>query len=56
MSDITMCTNEDCPLKESCYRKTAPINTEWQSYQLFEPNKIDTNTFCDFYIDKNEKE
>lgn len=31
MSDITKCTGIDCPLREKCYRYTAPEGN-WQSY------------------------
>lgn len=32
MSDISKCSGEGCPLKEECYRFTAPANEFWQSY------------------------
>lgn len=37
MPDITLCTNDDCPLKDSCYRHTAKPDPIWQSYAHFEP-------------------
>lgn len=32
MADITMCSGKDCPLKEECYRHTAPVNEYRQAY------------------------
>jgi hypothetical protein len=32
MSDITKCNPKNCPLKETCYRFTAPVDDMWQSY------------------------
>jgi hypothetical protein len=39
MSDITMCNDSECPFKEHCYRSTAPVNDNWQSYFLGTPRK-----------------
>lgn len=36
MADITMCTNKQCPLRQICYRQTAPVNEFWQSYAEFQ--------------------
>lgn len=36
-NDITMCSNEDCPLKKKCYRHEATPNPYWQSYSDFQP-------------------
>jgi len=35
MADISKCLGHDCPLKETCYRHTAPSNTHWQAYGDF---------------------
>lgn len=35
MPDIAMCLNEECPLKETCYRFTATPSEYWQSYMDF---------------------
>jgi len=35
MADITMCTNEDCPLAEKCYRQQA-VASEYQYWAPFE--------------------
>ena len=32
MPDISMCSGQDCPLKEKCYRYTAPKSEFWQSW------------------------
>jgi hypothetical protein len=45
MTDITKCTGEGCPLKETCHRFTAPKGT-WQSYFLNSPIK---NGQCQYY-------
>jgi len=33
-NDITMCMNENCKVKEQCYRYTAKPD-KWQSYAMF---------------------
>jgi hypothetical protein len=38
MPDITMCTNGECSLKDSCYRFRA-IPSPFQSYSHFEGDK-----------------
>lgn len=45
MPDITMCGDEECPLKETCYRYTAPANPYYQNYFTTSPRKDDK---CDF--------
>lgn len=45
MPDITKCLNEDCPIKETCYRWTA-IASEWQSCAEF---KYDNG--CEDYLE-----
>lgn len=37
MPDITMCANDDCPLKARCYRYQAKPNPGWQSFAIFKP-------------------
>ncbi|NBT59078.1 hypothetical protein EBT16_09875 [bacterium] len=41
MADITMCMNEDCPSKQSCYRYTAIPNEHRQSYADFMPDLLE---------------
>lgn len=38
MSDIAKCRGDECPMKESCYRFTAP-SSEYQSYFVNTPIK-----------------
>lgn len=55
MSDITMCTGEDCELKETCRRYTAPVSPYKQSYFTQCPAvvKKDENRDdpCEYYWD-----
>lgn len=46
MPDIAMCQNNDCPLREGCYRFTAKP-AKWQWYNDFKPK----NDKCDHFID-----
>lgn len=46
MPDISMCSNGDCPSRESCYRYRAVPNPDWQSYSHFEPDKDGCPWFC----------
>jgi hypothetical protein len=39
MADITMCANQQCPSRETCYRFTAPANELRQSMADFKPNE-----------------
>jgi hypothetical protein len=45
MPDITMCSGEGCPLKDSCYRYTA-VEDEYQSYFIDPPFE---DAECDHY-------
>jgi hypothetical protein len=50
MSDITKCNGGDCPLKQECYRHTAP-DSKHQSYFVLHPfstNK-DGRVACDMF-------
>ena len=56
MADITMCTGEDCPLKDTCYRHTAPASEYRQSYFFKPPSKIVDDEFeCDYYWETKEE-
>ena len=44
MPDITKCTNDDCTIKETCYRHTAEAST-WQSQ--FSQNQDGS---CDMFL------
>ena len=46
MADITKCGDKECPLKESCYRYTAPTNEYGQSYFVDSPRE---DVKCDMY-------
>lgn len=46
MPDISMCSNEHCKLKETCYRYKAIPNEYRQSYGDF---KSDSNNECEYY-------
>ena len=48
MADITMCNGTDCPLKEKCYRYTAPRSELWQSMFMVVPYNKEENK-CDHY-------
>lgn len=41
MADISMCLNDSCRLKESCYRFQAVPNLRWQSYSGFQADGLD---------------
>lgn len=47
MPDISMCSNNDCTIKDSCYRFTAKPTEYWQSYTLF---KQELNESCEYFI------
>lgn len=50
MADITMCKGTNCPLKESCYRFTAPENEYRQSYFMNPPIEfVDNKAVCRDY-------
>lgn len=48
MPDITKCGNENCPLKQKCYRWTAKDSTV-QSYTKFNPVYIKRKWTCEGY-------
>lgn len=53
MADITMCRDQNCPVKEKCYRFTANPGM-MQSYFLDIPGKIEDGKFtCDMYWGEN---
>lgn len=53
MPDISMCRNEECPLKEKCYRYTAEPSPFRQAYAEF---KVNEEGGCDYYWDNTEYE
>jgi hypothetical protein len=52
MTDITKCTGEGCPLKESCYRYTSDISM-LQSYFITLPYK---DQECDMYWSESSQQ
>jgi len=44
MADISMCKDETCPKKETCYRFTAIPDEYWQMYADFK-----YTTYCEHY-------
>lgn len=42
MADISMCDDKDCPMKDKCYRYTAPENPFRQTYFWSSPRKGNT--------------
>jgi len=46
MSDISMCANQECKMRDTCYRANARIS-EWQSWCDFKP---ESDTKCDHFI------
>ena len=46
--DGTKCEGLNCPLKEKCYRFTAPTNDLWQSYFSTPPYNEKTDE-CDYF-------
>lgn len=58
MTDITMCRNVDCTIKETCYRFLAEPS-EYQAFFVMD-KKVETEDDCNHYwkclTDKERKE
>ena len=52
MPDISMCDNESCPSRNTCFRFTAIPNEGWQSYGDFQIPKGKDK--CEYYWDDTE--
>jgi hypothetical protein len=53
MADITKCPGNDCPVKNKCYRYTAPASMKHQYFWNI-PGKTENNKFtCDMYWGDN---
>ena len=52
MADITMCTSENCPMKDKCYRTQSKID-DYQSWSNFEYTCNENSGFCDFIAVKH---
>ena len=51
-----MCPGTDCPVKEKCYRFTAPKCEYRQSYFFKAPGKTEDDKFtCDMYWGENNE-
>jgi len=53
MSDTTMCANQECKMRETCYRAKAPISY-WQSWTMFEPESDTECEYCIEYLRKGD--
>lgn len=55
MSDITKCKGNNCPVKENCYRFTAPADEFMQSYFVESPGEHheDGKFTCNNYWGEN---
>jgi hypothetical protein len=51
MPDITLCSNKECPMAETCFRATAKPNPYWQNYTRFENTDDDE---CQYYWPNSE--
>lgn len=48
LTDITMCDDRECPLKDSCFRFRA-TPSQWQSFFVNSPNQYG-NSECPQYL------
>ena len=55
MPDIAMCTNEEYPLKQKCFRYTAKPSEYRQSYADFEPIVEDGKVSCGWFWDNKNR-
>lgn len=51
MPDITKCTNDECSLKETCYRWTSIPSEYSQAFVKYETIMDEQMERCDYYID-----
>jgi hypothetical protein len=52
MADITMCRDETCKKRERCYRFTARVTPEYQSYFVDTPRQ---GKVCKYFSDNEDK-
>ena len=52
MADISMCSGENCPSKDKCYRHTAP-QSDYQTWFTNPPIK-DGEEFCEYFWNNKE--
>ena len=48
MADITMCSSQNCPQYDYCYRAQAKVNNEYQSWSNFEYTCNELSGFEEF--------
>ena len=53
MPDISMCSSDNCPMKDKCYRSTATAS-KYQSYSNFEYTCNENSGYTDFIPTKIE--
>ena len=57
MADITMCTDEECPMKHLCYRYTAPACPYRQAYFVKSPKRKKLDGYdCDYFWSRYTKD
>jgi predicted amidophosphoribosyltransferase len=56
MADITMCDNEECPLKMSCFRYRAKPSPYWQPYYVINESSPVGDECIYQWIFKDEEE
>lgn len=54
MTDISKCGNEECPVKERCYRYTAPVG-EYQSWLFINSDKLKKGEECEMFWDNSDR-
>ena len=56
MADISKCPGKsECPLCRDCYRRTAPITPEWQSWIAPPAKYVGTHWHCEMHWPTREK-
>ena len=50
MPDISMCSNDECPLKNSCYRFMATPSEYMQSYTKFNFEVKNNHIMCNHFV------
>ena len=56
MPDITMCLQDDCPMKGGCYRHEATPTSYRQSFAVFTPETAtDCSRFMEIWTARNNE-
>jgi hypothetical protein len=53
MTDISKCKGDGCPIRNNCYRYTAPAEPRWQSFFIDAPYDHDLK-LCGYQIRRSE--